>query len=139
VNVTEFAFPGELRDRLVAAVIRGEKTATSGLLAEYEHDRDEIPTAGARSRVLDSAGRPVAVIELTEVRIVRVGDVDLEFALDEGEDFQSVADWREAHERFWASYIPETLCDPEWRLSDDTLIVAERFRLIETWTDSLLQ
>lgn len=32
----EFAFPGPLRDRLVAAVLDGSKTATTGLVAEYE-------------------------------------------------------------------------------------------------------
>jgi uncharacterized protein YhfF len=127
----EFAFPGELRDRLVAAILSGEKTSTSGLVTEYEHDGDELPRVGERSRVLDSNGEPVAVIEVTEIRIVRVGDVDVQFARDEGEDFDSVADWRAAHERFWASYIPELLGDPAWQLTDDTLIVAERFRLIE--------
>jgi uncharacterized protein YhfF len=132
VDVIEFAFPGALRDQLVAAVLRGEKTATSGLLAEYEHDGEQLPRVGARSSVLDSAGKPVAVIEVTEVRVVRIGDVDLQFALDEGEGFVSVADWREAHERFWDSYVRDALGDPEWQLTDDTLIVAERFRLIET-------
>ena len=131
MNDTEFAFPGELRDRLVAAILRGEKTSTSGLLAEYEHDGDELPRVGEHSRVLDSNGEPVAVIEVTEVQVVRVGDVDVQFALDEGEDFESVADWREAHEGFWSSYIPELLGDPGWHVTDDTLIVAERFRLVE--------
>ncbi|MDR3081890.1 MAG: RNA-binding protein, partial [Streptomyces sp.] len=35
----EFAFPGLLRDRLVAAILCGAKTSTTGLLAEYEHAR----------------------------------------------------------------------------------------------------
>jgi len=33
--VAEFAFPGPVRDRLVAAVLAGRKTTTSGLIAEY--------------------------------------------------------------------------------------------------------
>jgi uncharacterized protein YhfF len=61
------------------------------------------------------------VVETTEVRIVRAGDVELEFARDEGEGFESVEDWRRAHERFWA----------EHDIDDDRLIVAERFRLVE--------
>lgn len=52
---------------------------------------------------------------------MRVGDVDLPFALDEGEGFDTVADWRRAHENFWA----------DRRIDADTLIVAERFRLVE--------
>jgi len=31
----EFAFPGPLRDKLVAAVLGGTKTATTGLLQDY--------------------------------------------------------------------------------------------------------
>jgi uncharacterized protein YhfF len=32
----EFGFPGDLRDRLVALIVQGVKTAGAGLLAEYE-------------------------------------------------------------------------------------------------------
>jgi uncharacterized protein YhfF len=33
--VAEFAFPGPLRDQLVAAILAGEKTTTTGLVADY--------------------------------------------------------------------------------------------------------
>lgn len=122
--VSEFAFPGELRDRLVAAILRGEKTSTSTLLADYERDGDSLPEVGSRSVVIDSDGRPVAVIETTEVCVLPLGAVDLAFARDEGEGFESVAAWRAAHERFWASYLPGA------RLDDTTPVVAERFRLV---------
>lgn len=42
----EFAFPGPLRDRLVAAILDGSKTATTGLLTEYEHDGERLPCDG---------------------------------------------------------------------------------------------
>lgn len=42
----EFAFPGPLRDRLVAAVLSGAKTATSGLVLAYERENEPLPTAG---------------------------------------------------------------------------------------------
>jgi hypothetical protein len=32
--VAEFAFPGPLRDQLVAAILAGEKTTTSGLVSK---------------------------------------------------------------------------------------------------------
>ena len=132
--IAEFAFPGPLRDRLVAAIIRGEKTSTSGLLTDFERDGDNLPKVGDHFQVVDSDGKPVAVIEATEVRVIRVADVDLPFALEEGEGFASVADWREAHERFWHSYAEQTrayLDDPDWHVTDETLIVAERFRLVD--------
>jgi uncharacterized protein YhfF len=132
--VAEFAFPGALREELIAAILRGEKTATSGLLTDYERDGDAIAQPGDRQVVIDSELRPVAIIEMVEARVIRVGDVDLSFAHDEGEGFASVDDWREAHERFWHGYAEETrawLGDPDWHVTDDTLIVAERFRLVQ--------
>ena len=122
--IAEFAFPGPLRDELVAAILRGEKTATAGLWAEFEEDGEALPEPGQRQLVVDSQGRGVAVIETVAAEVVRAGDVDEQFARDEGEGFESVADWRAAHERFWHSYRPE-------RVTDDTLVVCERFRLVE--------
>jgi uncharacterized protein YhfF len=34
----ELGFPGPLRDQLVAAVLDGSKTTTTGLLADHEHE-----------------------------------------------------------------------------------------------------
>ncbi|PZG17107.1 RNA-binding protein [Micromonospora craterilacus] len=127
----EFAFPGPLRDQLVAAILSGAKTSTTGLLLEYERDGDPLPTVGARSVLVDSDNRPVAVIELTEVRVVRLGDIDLAHARDEGEGFETVADWRAGHETFW--HGPEYrayLGDPGFTVDDDTLAVTERFRVV---------
>ncbi|HYY63384.1 MAG TPA: ASCH domain-containing protein [Gaiellaceae bacterium] len=123
METAEFAFPGELRDRLVAAILRGEKTSTTGLYAEYEEEGERIPDPGTQCLVVDSDGRGVAVIELTSVDVVRIKEIELQFALDEGEGFNSVAEWRAAHEEFWASYRTEAI-------DDDTLVVAERFRLV---------
>ena len=126
-----FAFPGPLRDKLVAAILAGAKTSTSSLLVEYAHDNEPLPQAGERSVVVDSDDRPVAVIETTEVRVVRLGDVDLQHAIDEGEGFTTVAQWRNGHERYW--HRPESLAalgDPSFRVDDDTEVVAERFRLV---------
>ncbi|MGW0562138.1 ASCH domain-containing protein [Streptomyces sp. NPDC003016] len=127
-----FAFPGPLRDRLVAAVLSGEKVSTTGLLAEYEAEKEELPPVGERSVVIGSDGREVAVVELTEVRVLALGDVDLQHALDEGEGYASVAAWRAGHERFWHSEeMREALGDPEFTVDDTTAVVAERFRVVE--------
>ena len=126
------AFPGPSRDRLVAAVLSGEKVSTTGLLAEFEAEREELPPVGERSALIDSAGQEIAVIELTEVRVLPLGDVDLRHALDEGEGHTSVADWRADHERFWHSEeMREALDEPEFTVDDTTMVVAERFRVVE--------
>jgi uncharacterized protein YhfF len=117
----------ELRRKLVDAVLRGEKTATASLRADYEPHTDEpLPRVGGRWVLRDFSDEPVAVVATKEVRVLRAGDVDLAFALDEGEGFESVADWRRAHEEFWA----------DQEIGDDTLIVAERFRVVERFRPS---
>ncbi|MCW3820586.1 ASCH domain-containing protein [Micromonospora sp. DR5-3] len=127
----EFAFPGPLRDKLVAAVLDGTKIATTGLLQDYEIDDEPLPVVGARAAVVDSAGRRVAVIEVTEVRVARLGDVNLEHARDEGEGDDSVAAWRAGHEEYWhgADYRG-WLGNPDFTVDDDTQVVLERFRLV---------
>jgi len=130
--VAEFAFPGPLRDQLVAAIVTGGKTTTTGLVADYENENEPLPRPGLRQVVADSAGNPVAVIETTAVRVMRLGDVDLAHALGEGEGYNSVPEWRAGHERFWHSAeIRGALGDPEFTVDDDTLVVAQTFRLVE--------
>jgi len=136
LQVAEFAFPGPLRDQLVAAIMSGAKTSTSSLLLGYERENEPLPKVGQLSAVVDSQGRRVAAIEVTELRVVRLADVDLQHALDEGEGFESVAQWRAGHERFWHS--PEAraeLGDASFSVNDDTLVVAERFRLVHRAED----
>jgi hypothetical protein len=74
--VAEFAFPGPLRDQLIAAILTGAKTTTTGLVADYEHENEPLPAPGLRQVVVDSAGRPAAVIETTAVRVMRLAEVD---------------------------------------------------------------
>lgn len=97
-------------------MLRGDKTATAGL---YE-PAEPLPEVGDKFVLLGFDDEPVAVVQTTEVRVVRVGDVDLAFARDEGEGFETVADWRRAHENFWS----------DREIDDETLIVAERFVLV---------
>ncbi|WP_371679284.1 ASCH domain-containing protein [Streptomyces sp. NBC_01276] len=125
-------YPGELRDRLVAAVLSGAKTATTGLLEEYEREGEPLPEPGDRAVLVDSAERPLAVLELTEVRVLRLAEVDLRHAVDEGEGYASVAEWRTSHERFWHSGEQRAaMGDPHFTVGDDTLVVTERFRLLQ--------
>jgi uncharacterized protein YhfF len=111
-----------LRRQLTELVLAGIKTATAGLAENHMPYADEpLPKPGDRWLMLGYDDEPLAIVETTEVSVVPARDVDLQFARDEGEGFETVADWRVAHERFWA----------ERGLDDETLIVCERFRLIE--------
>ena len=127
--IVEFAYPGPLRDALVAAVLSGEKTSTASLLAQYVDE--ELPRVGERGAVVDSAGVVVGVIETAAVDIVALKDVSLRHALDEGEGYIDVAQWRAGHERFWQSAeVREELGDPHFTVNDDTQVVLERFTLV---------
>jgi uncharacterized protein YhfF len=131
LSVGEFAFPGPLRDQLVAAILDGAKTTTTGLLDDYERDGEPLPRPGDREVVIDSAGKPVALIEIVAVRVIRVADIDLRHALGEGEGYASVADWRAGHEAFWHSAeMREYVGDPAFTVNDDTLAVAVEFRVV---------
>ena len=127
--VSEYGFPGPLRDRLVAAILAGRKTATTSLHVEYGREGEPLPAVGDRAVVIDSAGDPVGIEEVVGVRIAHLRDVDLDHALAEGEGYASVAEWRAGHERFWhgPEYV-EWVGDPGFRVTDDTLAVLVRFR-----------
>ena len=143
LQVSGFGHPGsDLRRRLVELVLSGRKTASAGLLVEYELDGDQVPTPGLREVIMDADGRFVGETETTECRVLRMAEVDDRFARDEGEGFADAADWRAAHERFWNGYIDEIrdrLGDPGWSLTDDTLIVCQRFRLTERYPEPIDQ
>jgi uncharacterized protein YhfF len=115
----------------VAAILDGAKTTTTGLLDDYERDGEPLPRPGDREVVVDSAGEPVALIEIVAVRVIRVADIDLRHALGEGEGYASVADWRAGHEAFWHSAdMREYVGDPAFTVNDDTLAVAIEFRVV---------
>jgi uncharacterized protein YhfF len=105
-----------LRRKLVAAVLAGEKTATAGLAEPGEVP----PRPGTRYVLRGYDDEPVAIVEVTEARIVPAGRIDLRFARDEGEGFESVEDWHAAHERLF-----------EQKIRPDTAISATRFRVVE--------
>ncbi|QII05260.1 ASCH domain-containing protein [Rhodococcoides fascians A25f] len=127
--IVEFAYPGPLRDALVAAVLSGAKTTTASLVVQYTDE--ELPKVGQRGAVIDSAGRTVGIIETTAVDVVALKVVSLQHALDEGEGYADVAQWRAGHQRFWQSAeVREELGDPNFTVNDDTRVVLERFTLV---------
>src|SRR5690606_579834 len=129
--VSEYAFPGPLRDQLVGAILSGEKTSTTSLVAGYELEGEPLPAVGDRGIVIDSAGEPVCVEEITEVRIVRLADVDLEHAIAEGEGYTTVAAGRAGHEEFWhSSEFRGEMGDANFTVDDDTRAVLVRFRVL---------
>ncbi len=127
----QFGFPGPLRDQLVDAILEGSKTATSGLFAEYQREGAPVPEPGERQSLVDSHDRQVAIIEIIDVGVKRLADVDLGHAMDEGEGYLSVQQWRAGHERFWRSPEMQAELGGDFVIDDDTLVVVERFRVVD--------
>jgi uncharacterized protein YhfF len=129
-----FTTPGPLRDKLTALALAGTKTTTAGLLVDYEIEGESLAVVGERQVLVDSDDRPVAIVQTLDLRVVRLADVDDRHAIDEGEGYANAHDFRVAHERYWNSDLDSkrrALGDPAFAISDDTLVVLERFRVVE--------
>jgi uncharacterized protein YhfF len=110
-------------DGLLQLVLDGVKTGTASALWDYEADGEQVPRVGELSIILDGAGIPRAVLEVTAITIVPFDQVTAEHAHAEGEDDRSLESWRRIHERFWSEHSPQGF-------SPDMLVVCEVFRLV---------
>lgn len=123
LRVLELGTPGELRTRLTDLTLSGAKTATAGLLPlDYEAEGEEVEHVGERLALIDNNGDKAATIEITNVDLVPFSEVTWPFAQAEGEGFESMNDWREAHRRYWSAQGHE--------VNDTTTIVCLQFRLL---------
>ncbi|WJZ02588.1 ASCH domain-containing protein [Corynebacterium freiburgense] len=130
-NIGYFGFPGELRERLISAIVSGEKTATASLEDEFNNANTELPQPGDIEVVVDSTNMPVCAVEIVEAQVVPFSSVSVQHAQNEGEGFSSVEEWAEAHRAYWETQeFLEYFGDPEFRITDSTPIVCVRFVLI---------
>lgn len=107
-------------------VRRGLKTASAGLASEWEACGDSLPQVGDVEIIIDWDGEPVAVVEVSEVRVVPFEAVDEEFAREEGEGDGSLSWWREAHWRYFSRQCARLGGQPNWTMP----VVCRRFRLL---------
>ncbi len=114
----------DLATELALLVRDGPKRATASLLSEFEGgpDTTSMPRPGDLSVILNGEGSPVCVIRTTEVETRRFGDVDKQFAWDEGEGDRTLEWWRRAH--IWIFEQRGMSID------DETPMVLERFELL---------
>ncbi len=131
-----FGYEGDrgLADRLLQAVLRGEKTATSSLAVEYLSG-ELLPRVGQRLMLVDHDGRLHGEVETIRVTIVPLHLVGDDVARDEGEDFVSAAEWRSDHVAYWNEVIDLVRADcgdPTWELREAEPVVVHWFRLIKT-------
>jgi glutamate/tyrosine decarboxylase-like PLP-dependent enzyme/uncharacterized protein YhfF len=133
--VIELGRPGPERDQGIAAILAGKKTALTGLLEILSHEDEPVPEPGQRFTVVDSDGRPAVVIEMTEVGVVPVNSVGDDYAHAEGRGYADAAQWRAAHEELFTSPEVSAYLGFTPEMSDDTLVVTERFRVVRAAGD----
>lgn len=129
--VIELGRPGPERDQGIAAILAGRKTALTGLMEIHEHAGEPVPEPGQRFSLVDSAGHPAAVIEMTGVGVVPIAEVDDEYAHAEGRGYADAAEWRAAHEELFTSPEISGYLGFTPVISDGTLVVTQRFRLAD--------
>ncbi|MGY0459456.1 ASCH domain-containing protein [Kitasatospora sp. cg17-2] len=120
----ELGTPDGIRTELNSLVLAGRKTATTGLLAEYAEQSEELELPGERLALVDDAGGFVAAIEITGVEVTTFGAVTWEHARAEGEGDASLAEWREGHRGYWSRLGTA--------VEDGTAVVCLAFRLVDT-------
>lgn len=122
---------GSLRERLIDAVLRGVKTASSR--PADLHEPWEPEPVGTRLALVDSHDRARAVVEIAEVRRLAFREADDEIARGEGDWLDKAAAWQTAHRAFWSSdrFIAEENGGHRLEITDDTQVVVRFFRVVE--------
>lgn len=112
-----------MADRLSALVASGKKRATCWSVREGQQTH-----VGKRMVVVDGSGAPRVVIETLSLELKRFADVDLDFALSEGEGDETLEDWRAGHQAYF---------ERNGGFSPNMLLWVERFRVVALLNEGL--
>ena len=116
-----------LATKLGNMVVGGTKRATATLKRDFDTGREPVfPMIGDLWLLVDGDGFPLGIVETTSVGIRRYGDIDAQFAWDEGEGDRTLAYWRTAHEK----YFGRQAAQEGFVFDDNSEVVLERFRVI---------
>ena len=124
-KLMEFGNTVEMAQELAELVLKGEKTATSALLAYYEV-RSETPSqVGDCYFLLGGSKSPVALIEITKVNQIKFGEVDEVFAKAEGDG--QLSNWLSIHRPYYTAQLKAI----NQELKPDTLLEATYFKVLK--------
>ena len=116
----------ELARQLGELVRDGVKKASAGLPWMWEAEGEPLPRPGDIEVIVDWSGAPLAVIEITAVRVRAFGEVDKAFAREEGEGDGTLEWWQDAHREYFGRECARTGREP----SDRMPVVCWSFRLV---------
>jgi uncharacterized protein YhfF len=111
---------------LAELVISGKKYATASLVAVNVLQPETAPIDDGYSVVTDFENNPLCIIQTTEIRHLPFDEVDAQFASDEGEGDQTLADWRDRHWRYFTNEAAGLGIE----FNEKSLICCERFKLL---------
>ncbi len=117
-----------MASELAALVIAGRKTATASLAKTFELEPENAPIEGGYSVVTTFADEPLCVIQTTEIRHLAFGEVDADFAADEGEGDLSLKYWRKVHRDYFEKEAERLGFD----FDENLIVCCERFELLFT-------
>lgn len=126
LSVTSWQFGG-IPDELAQLVVDGLKTATCSNYLVYELENEPLPKVDDYSIVLNSKDEPVCIIRTSEVKIMPMNEVPLDFTFAEGEGDRTYEHWHKVHIEFFTKEL-KTLGG---EFSEEMLLVCERFELID--------
>ena len=124
-EVWHFHHRREPSKKLAELVLSGKKRATASLM-EDESDTGAGGIVGGYSVVTDFDGNPQCVVQTTEARRLPFGEVDAEFAFDEGEGDQTLEYWRRAHRKFFIECCGELNIE----FDESIMVSCKRFKVL---------
>jgi uncharacterized protein YhfF len=112
--------------RLAQLVLAGRKTATASLKSINELRPEVAPIVDTFSIVTDFHGQPICVIKTIAVREVPFNEVELQFALDEGEGDETIEEWQQGHNE----YFTREAAEAGIHFDERSIVCCEHFKVV---------
>lgn len=123
-TILQFGNTKEMTDDLASLVLKGDKTATSSLVQMADHLNRMRSKVGDCYLLMGSNQECLAFLEVKKTETRCFGDIDLQFAKDEGDE--TLENWLEIHQSYYRhqmSLLGDTL-------QSDTKLHCEWFKVI---------
>lgn len=121
----------EMGDLLAELVVKGIKTATTTAALVHELEEEPIPQVGEYAIILNGDDEPTAIIQYTQIDLIRMNEVTPAYAAAEGEGDLSYDYWYQEHVNFftWELGLYEMNFEP------DILLVCQSFHVVDINND----
>lgn len=119
----------EMGDTLGALVVDGIKTGICAAHCIYELEGEKLQQIGQFDIVLDGDENPLAIIQYTNIELVKMKNVTPAFAKSEGEGDLSYDYWYDAHVQFftWELGLYDLTFTP------DIVLVCQTFEVVDIY------